>query len=126
FRYSHKMSGFLRFRELEDKTLYAQIDGKFNILCFLGKHFSKRLNNQNYIIHDLKRSLAFIHTKEFVGIKEVADFHMPKSSDDEAKFQKLWQEFFDSVAIKSRMNERLQKSMVPLIYRTYMNEFWSV
>lgn len=126
FRYSHKMSGFLRFRELDDGTLYAQIEGKFNVLYFLGKHFSKRLNNQNYIIHDLKRSLAFIHTKAFVGIKEVADFHMPQHSQNEEKFQRLWKHFFDSVAIESRSNEKVQKSMVPLIYRTYMNEFWSV
>ncbi len=124
FRLYHRMSGFLRFEELDDGTLYAKIDVKFNILYFLGKHFCKRFNNQNFIIHDMQRELAFIKSKNFTGIQEVADFETPLQSSDEAKFQKLWKTFFDSVAIKSRANEKLQKGFVPLIYRTYMNEFF--
>jgi probable DNA metabolism protein len=124
FRTNHKMTGFARFEELEDGTLYAKIEVKFNVLYFLGKHFSKRFNNQNYIIHDVKRKLAFIHTKEFVGIQVVSHFKEPNRSVDEAKFQKLWKTFFDSVAIESRENKKLQQNFVPLIYRTYMNEFY--
>jgi probable DNA metabolism protein len=59
-RLTHKMYGFTRFEELEDGTLYAKIETKFNVLPFLGEHFSKRLGNHAFIIHDIKRSLAFI------------------------------------------------------------------
>lgn len=123
FHVYHKMSGFLRFSELEDGMLYAKLEAKYSILYFLGMHFSKRLSNQNYIIHDIQRSLAFIHTKEFKGVQKVAAFEAPELSDAEQKFSKLWKTFFESVAIKSRENKKLQKRTVPLLYRTYMTEF---
>ena len=43
FRHVHKMTGFIRFEELEDGTLYAKIQTKFNVAYFLGKHFLKDL-----------------------------------------------------------------------------------
>lgn len=124
FRNVHKMSGFLRFEELEDGTLYAKVESKYNLVYSLGHHFSKRFNNQNYIIHDVQRELVFLHSQEFVGIREVHAFHMPTLSQDEQKFKKLWRSFFESVAIQSRKNTKLQQQLVPLIYRTYMNEFY--
>lgn len=123
FRVNHKMSGFVRFEELDEGTLYSKIDVKYNIVYFLGKHFFKRLNDQNYIIHDIKRGLAFIKNDDFVGVKEVSSFDIPTLSKDEEKFKKLWKTFFKSVAIESRENKKLQQQFVPLIYRTYMSEF---
>lgn len=123
FRNIHKMEGFLRFEELEDNTLYAKIETKFNIVYFLGKHFFKRLNNQKYIIHDINRKIAFIKNEQFLGIQNIASFEEPKLSKNEEKFSKLWSEFFKSISIESRKNEKCQKNMVPLLYRTYMNEF---
>ena len=123
FRHNHKMTGFVRFVELEDTTLYAKVDSKFNVVYFLGKHFLKRFNNQNYVIHDIQRKLAFIKNDDFIGVQEVASFEEPKTSQSEEKFSKLWQTFFESVAIESRKNTHLQKQLVPLLYRTYMTEF---
>jgi probable DNA metabolism protein len=123
FRQNHKMTGFVRFVELEDGVLYARIETKFNVVYFLGKHFLKRFNNQNYIIHDTKRQLAFIKNNSFVGVQSVASYELPTLSSSEEKFQKLWKTFFESVAIESRTNKKLQRQMVPLLYRTYMTEF---
>jgi probable DNA metabolism protein len=123
FRMKHKMLGFLRFEELEDGTLYAKLDVHFNILYFLAKHFLKRLNNQKFIIHDLQRELAYIHTPEYSGMQKVAAFETPKHSENEAKFRKLWQTFFIHVSIESRSNPKVQQNFVPLLYRTYMSEF---
>ena len=72
FRVTHKLTGFIRFEELEDKTLYAKIESKFNIVYFLGKHFLKRFNNQNFIIHDINRKLAFLKIQNDYSIKKVA------------------------------------------------------
>jgi len=119
----HKMTGFLRFEELEDGSLYAKLESQFNLVYFLGKHFAKRFNNQVYFIHDIKRSLVFVHSPAFKGVRMVADFELPKFSQSEEKFKKLWREFFESVTIESRKNEKLQKNVVPLLYRTYMSEF---
>ena len=124
FRNVHKLTGFIRFEELEDKTLYAKIESKFNVVYFLGRHFLKRFNNQNFIIHDLNRKLAFIKIDEDFSIQEVAYFDEPTFSSNEEKFQKLWKSFFKGVTIKERINLKLQQNLVPLVYRTYMSEFF--
>jgi len=123
FRHHHKMTGFVRFVELEDGTLYAKIETKFNIVYHLGKHFLQRFNNQKYIIHDKKRKIAFIKNEHFVGVQEVSSFEEPIVSVHEEKFAKLWCKFFDAVSIESRKNEKLQKQWVPLLYREFMTEF---
>ncbi|APW65055.1 MULTISPECIES: TIGR03915 family putative DNA repair protein [Arcobacteraceae] len=124
FRHIHKMEGFLRFEELDDGTLYAKMQTKFNVAYFLGKHFFKRLNNQKYIIHDINRKIAFIKNDDFLGIQNIASYEEPKLSEDEEKFKKLWSQFFKSVSIESKKNDRCQKNQVPLLYRTYMSEFY--
>jgi probable DNA metabolism protein len=123
FRVTHKLTGFIRFEELEDKTLYAKIESKFNVVYFLGRHFLKRFNNQNFIIHDLNRKLAFVKIQNDFSVQEVAFFDEPNYSPNEEKFQKLWKSFFSGVTINERTNLRLQTQMVPLLYRTYMSEF---
>lgn len=123
FRNVHKLTGFVRFEELEDGTLYAKVESKFNVVYFLGKHFLKRFNNQNFIIHDLNRKLAFVKMQNDFSVQEVAFFDEPNYSSNEQKFQKLWKSFFSGVTIKERINPKLQTQMVPLLYRTYMSEF---
>lgn len=123
---NHKMTGFVRFQELEDDTLYAKIETKYNLVYLLGQHFYPRLNNQRYIIHDLNRKLAFIKDENFIGIRSIASFEEPTLSKNEAKFKKLWCEFFETVSIESRKNEKCQQTHVPLLYRTYMTEFEKV
>ncbi|WP_066222396.1 TIGR03915 family putative DNA repair protein [Aliarcobacter cryaerophilus] len=123
FRVTHKLTGFIRFEELEDKTLYAKIEPKFNVVYFLGRHFLKRFNNQNFIIHDINRKLAFVKIENDFSIQEIAYFDEPIYSSNEQKFQKLWKSFFSGVTINERTNLKLQTQMVPLLYRTYMSEF---
>jgi len=123
FRVVHKLTGFIRFEELEDKTLYAKIESKFNVIYFLGRHFLKRFNNQNFIIHDINRKLAFVKMQNDYSVQEVAFFDEPNYSSNEEKFQKLWKSFFSGVTINERTNLKLQTQMVPLLYRTYMSEF---
>lgn len=123
FKNVHKMYAFIRFEELEDGSLYGKIESKFNLIYFLGRHFLKRFNNQNFIIHDINRKLAFVKIEDNYSIQEVAYFDEPIYSSNEQKFQKLWKSFFSGVTIKERINPKLQRQMVPLIYRTYMSEF---
>jgi probable DNA metabolism protein len=117
------MYGFVRFKEIEDGSLYAKIETKYNILYFLGKHFLNRLGNNDFIIHDIQREYAFVKYKNKFDIRHVATFDEPEYSKEEEKFQKLWKTFFQSVAIEKRNNEKLQQQLVPLIYRAYMSEF---
>lgn len=122
-RYIHRYYAFTRFQETKEGILYATIETDFNIIYFLGRHFFKRLNNQNFIIHDLKRQVAFIKFDQKTSIENVSSYEIPEFSDDEQKFQKLWKVFFKSVSIESRENLKLQQQQVPLIYREFMTEF---
>ncbi len=122
-RHLHRMYGFVRFEELEDATLYAKIESKFNILPLLGKHFVRRLDGCDFILHDLQRSLAYLQNGEGSVIREVVAFERPKYAPHEEKFQKLWKTFFKAVSIPERKNPKLQRSWVPLLYRKYMTEF---
>jgi len=123
FSLVHKMKGFVRFEELNDKTLYANIETKFNILPYLGKHFVRRLSTCNFIIHDRKRKLAFIKMGNETNLRQIASFEEPSFSKDENEFKQLWKTFFESVSIKERKNKKLQQNYVPLLYRKYMSEF---
>jgi len=119
----HKMYGFVRFEELDDHTLYAKIETKFNILPFLGEHFCKRLGNILFIIHDVRRSLAFVKNNESREIRSIAFVDTPTYSSEEETFKALWKRFFKAATVENRHNPKLQQSWVPLLYRTYMSEF---
>ncbi len=123
FHYLDKMYGFLRFEELEEGMLYARIEGKFNLLPHLARHFLKRLDGCEFIIHDLQRRQAFIRQGGESAFREVAAFTTPRRSQCEVKFQRLWKTFFESVTIAERRNPKLQRNWVPLLYRRYMTEW---
>jgi probable DNA metabolism protein len=117
------MNAYLRFEELEDKTLYARIAPPRNVLPLMGGHFRTRLRGENFILHDTARSIALLHREGESSLVRVESFETPTLSVEEASFRRLWKTFFDSVAIESRLNPALQRSHVPLKYRTYMSEF---
>ena len=119
----HKMNAYLRFEELEDKTLYARIAPPRNVLPLMGGHFLKRLRGENFIIHDTKRSIALLHQQGETRIARISSYDTPILSSEEEKFRTLWKTFFNRVAIESRINAKLQLSHVPHKYRTYMSEF---
>lgn len=119
----HKMYGFTRFETLDDGSLYARIETKFNVLPFLGDHFAKRLGNFSFIIHDVARCLAFVKTDLVQEIRTVESSQTPTYSEEEERFKALWKTFFKATAIENRYNPKLQRNFVPLLYRTYMSEF---
>lgn len=119
----HKMNAYLRFEELEDKTLYARIAPPRNVLPLMGGHFRKRLRGENFIIYDTARSIALLHRESNIEMMRVSSIESLRFSEEEASFQNLWKTFFNSVAIESRINPSLQRSHVPIKYRTYMSEF---
>lgn len=119
----HKMNAYLRFEELDDHTLYAQIAPPRNVLPLMGKHFRKRLRGERFIIHDTQRSIALLYHEGELRFERIGEYTEPIRSTEEDTFKRLWKTFFSRVAIESRINLKLQQSHVPLKYRTYMSEF---
>lgn len=118
---------FLRFRELENGILYAEIGPKNNIITFIMPHFADRLPLENFVIYDEIRNIYALHPAGgewyLVYGEEGRGMAEPCFSEGERQYSELFTHFFHTIAIKERRNNGLQMNMLPLRYRRYMTEF---
>ena len=121
---AHLLSGFVRFAETATGVYYADIGPVNHVLPILAEHFLERLRGQPWIIHDVKRKLAAIYDGQsnyaFAETPHGARFEYAPGETDT---QRLWQSFFDTIAIEQRKNKKLQRQHLPMRYRRYMTEF---
>ena len=119
----HRWCGFTRFKELDDGTMYARFEPKFSLLAPLGKHFSRRLGNHDFILHDSLRSLALLYCDGKMSLQNVHEASAPTLAEHENSIASLWKTFFNHVAIKERTNPKLQCQLAPIRCQAFMNEF---
>lgn len=124
---AHYHVEFLRFRELENGILYAEIGPKNNIITFIMPHFADRFPLENFVIYDEKRNIHGMHPKGadwylVCGDGEAGEIDH-QFSEGEKIYSELFCSFFHTIAIKERRNSVLQTNMLPLRYRKYMTEF---
>ena len=119
------MLGFLRFQELENGVLYAEIGPKNNLLTFLVPHFADRFPRENFIIHDTVRGIFALHPagRQWVLGSAAKEELRLDYSDKEQYYSELFRGFVQAIAIKERKNPALQRNMLPLRFREYMVEF---
>ena len=124
---AHSYKGFLRFRELLNGVLYAEIEPKNQILTCLAPHFADRLPVENWMIHDKAHQMFAVHEagKKWVILwgEEIDETVFEKVSDKEEEYAILWKGFCRTIAIESRTNSRCQLQHLPLRYRGKMTEF---
>lgn len=123
-RESHKYKGFVRFKELKNNVLYAEIEPTNNILCLITPHFAKRLKNEYWIIKDVKRKIVSIYDKKKVFFVLEEDFTLASSleSQEEKEFSALWKTFYKTIGIQERKNDRCRMNFMPKKYWKYMLE----
>ena len=123
---AHSYKGFLRFRELLNGVLYAEIEPKNQILTCLAPHFADRLPVENWMIHDKAHQMFAVHEagKKWVILwgEEIDETVFEKVSDKEEEYARLWKGFCRTIAIESRTNSRCQLQHLPLRYRGKMTE----
>lgn len=122
---AHHYLEFVRFEELANGVLACRIAPKVNIVMLIAEHFRDRLFNENWIILDTIRNFAAVHNANgncfFVdSITEQQLLEFSAVSEKEQQFQALWKRFFDTIAIDERINPNLQRSLLPLRFRKYM------
>lgn len=120
---AHRMSGFLRFRELSNKFLYAEYESDNNILHYLAEHFSARLKMEIWMIHDKRRDIVALYNRtEYIIVDasslDIAVFENRK----EDIYLQLWKEYFKNISIKERTNKRCQMHFMPKKYWKYLPE----
>lgn len=120
----HRWTGFLRFKELADHTLYATFSPDHNVLYLLAYHFKQRFANEQWIIHDVKRDLLCIYDKKEFYFVRGEEFHFKTIhySFEESKIEELWKEFYQTIGIESRKNERCRMNFMPKKYWKYIIE----
>lgn len=118
----HLFLGFVRFKNVADNFLYSCIEPDNNILELISPHFSQRLSNENWIIHDLKRNIASVCKDGIWEITPMSLEYYNMISKAEDPFNSLWRSYYTSATIKERINPRLEKRLMPVRYWTHLPE----
>jgi len=119
---AHRLKGLLRFQETADGLFYAQVRPDANVLSMLASHFSRRLGDRPWLIHDVRRDLGALFDGNRWVIGELQRSATPVLTSEELQWQQLWQTFFERIAIPERVNPRLQKSFMPMKYWEFLTE----
>jgi probable DNA metabolism protein len=124
---AHHLLGFIRFSEQENGLLTSIIHPKNNVLSLVAPHFADRLPTERFLIYDGNRKLAALHIPNTPWIiAEVPDIDQDRVrevSEYEDRYRDMWISFFDHIAIKERVNPKLQRNNLPLRFRGDMTEF---
>ena len=118
---------FIRFRELENGVLFSEITPKNRVLTCIADHFADRFPLENWMIYDKTFQEFLVHRMRSQWVlvsgeclnREEAE----KVSKAEAEFERLWQGFFQTIAIKERENPICQRTHLPIHFRQDMTEF---
>lgn len=124
---AHAFKGFLRFRELVNGVLFAEITPKNHVLTCLAPHFADRLPRENWMIYDNAHKTFVVHEagkKWVLGLNEQLNIEMVHNiSDREREYARLWQGFFRTISIQSRESRSRQLQHLPLRFQKNMVEF---
>lgn len=128
---AHRMREFVRFKEVEEKLLYAHIEPGADVTALIMPHFADRFPLENFIIADHGRGIAGIHAagKEWflvrmdARMKERFTALSAQGTDGEQEMVELFRNFCHTIGIRERRNTKLQQQFLPLKYRAYMTEF---
>lgn len=118
---THRMKGFLRFMESRDGVLYAPYSPDNDITDLLMNHFSRRLQSDKFVIHDVKRKIAGLYDGNecIMGYVGEAEVYL---SEYEKAFESLWKKYYQAVNIKERPHEKQMKGYMPVRYWKFLPE----
>ena len=123
-REAHKLKGFLRFKLLKNNLYYAEVNPTNNVMEILANHFKKRLKGECFLIKDVNRKIYALYNKKdiyYFTDQEVVSLNL-ELDIREQEFEDLWQNFFETIAIKERENLKVQRSFMPKKYWNYILE----
>lgn len=118
----HRVLGIMRFQLLNKSIYYGAIEPDYNIIALIAPHFARRMADQKWIIHDLRRKIAIVYN-QIEWIMSEFDITEPLLFDEQEKvYQSAWKKYFEKIAIKERKNTRLQKQCMPSRYWKHLTE----
>ncbi|MEA4923338.1 MAG: TIGR03915 family putative DNA repair protein [Eubacteriaceae bacterium] len=117
-----RLNGLIRFTVLGEKVLYSPVEPDNDVIEFLANHFCDRYKNEPFMIHDLKRKKALVYSGNRWYITEFTVEELPPMAPGEQVYRELWKNYFDTIAIKQRINPRCQKNFMPVRYWQHLTE----
>ncbi len=121
-RESHLLKGFLRF-SITNNVLVGEIEPKNFVLPLLVQHFCERYLEERFLIHDKTHGMGLVYQPYQSAIVPIDELELPEADENEQTFRKLWQLFYDTIAIQGRYNPKCRMNHMPKRYWKYMTEF---
>ena len=123
-RETHRLKGLVRFRRLREGLLWAPVSPDHNVLLPLGLFFKARMPAERWLLHDVRRRLAIRWNGDDLDWIDPDDLpaETPELADDESAYQRLWQTYFRTIAVRERRNPRLQRQFMPIRYWKHLVE----
>ncbi len=119
---AHLFKGFVRFEE-SNGMLGAVIAPKNYVLPILRLHFCARFYEENFLIYDETHCAALLHNERKTSILDlVAPLKLPTPDEKESYYQSLWKQFYNTIEIKPRHNEKCRRTHCPKRYWAHMTE----
>lgn len=126
----HHIIQFVRFQKTSDNIYFAVVAPKHNVLPAIINHFKDRYADQQWIIYDSARRYGYYYDKKdvqqitFENDRALIDGKLNDEilADDEKLFQNMWRRYFDALAIKERINPKLQRQHMPRRFWKYLTE----
>ena len=124
---AHLYSGFVRFRELENGIMFAEISPNNQILTCIGDYFAERFPEENWMIYDKTHNSYLVHQKQqkwiIIAGLDIDHKQFDNVTVEEDECARLWQLFHTTISIKERENPKLQQGNLPVRFRGNMLEF---
>ncbi|MDR1331083.1 MAG: TIGR03915 family putative DNA repair protein [Tannerella sp.] len=132
-RVSHEalyVKQFVRFQKAADDIFFAPVRPACNVLPLTVSHFTDRFADQQWVIYDLTRRYGYFYnlheTREitFTDDDRLLSGKLDEAlmADDEKLFQNLWKGYFKAIAIRERLNPRLQRQHMPARFWQHLTE----
>ncbi len=128
---AHRIQMFVRFQKTVEGSYYASFAPMYDVLPLCIPHFRDRYADQPWIIYDLKRNYGFMYDLKNVSRVVFDDLkvnpqngqlHSSLLAEDEKHFQKLWKQYYSSICIQERKNNKVHRQLLPKRFWKYLPE----
>jgi probable DNA metabolism protein len=130
-REAQRIHMFTRFQKTVEGSYYASYAPMYDVLPLCIPHFRDRFADQLWIIYDLKRNYGFMYDLKTVSRVVFDDLkvnsqngqlHASLLAEDEKLFQRLWKQYFKSICIQERKNDKVHRQFLPQRFWKYLPE----
>ena len=128
---AHRVQMFVRFQKTVEGSYYASFAPMYDVLPLCIPHFKDRYADQPWIIYDLKRNYGFWYDLKAVSRVVFDDLkvnpqngqlHSSLLAEDEKQFQQLWKQYYHSICIQERKNDKVHRQLLPQRFWKYLPE----